>query len=66
MIVHTKNGHADNEKEWDSCDDDDNDNYDKVLIMRAVVGWKSVFYQITKHGAEVKLSRHLPICTMSD
>lgn len=33
MIVHTKNGHADNEKEWDSCDDDDNnDNYDKVLI----------------------------------
>lgn len=31
MIVHTKNGHADNEKEWDSCDDD-NDNYDKVLI----------------------------------
>lgn len=32
MIVHTKNGHADNEKKWDSCDDDDNDNYDKVLI----------------------------------
>ena len=34
MIVHNKNGHADNEKEWDSCDDDDddNDNYDKVLI----------------------------------
>ena len=30
--------------------------------MRAVVGWKSVFYQITKHGAEVKLPRQFVQC----
>ena len=31
--------------------------------MRAVIGWKSVLYQSTKHRAELKLSRHSPNCT---
>ena len=34
--------------------------------MRAVVGWKSLFYQRTKHRAELKLSRHLPNFIISD
>ena len=34
-------------------------------ITRAVIGWKGVFYQSTEHGAELKLSRHLPIRIMS-
>ena len=33
---------------------------------RAVIGWKSVLFQSTKHRAELSLSRHLPNCTMSD
>lgn len=32
----------------------------------AVAGWKSVFYHSAKHRAELKLSRHLSINTMSD
>ena len=35
-------------------------------ITRTVVGRKSMSYQITKTGAGLKLSHHLPICTMSD
>ena len=34
--------------------------------MRAVIGWKSLFYQRTKHRAELKLSRHLPNFIISD
>ena len=34
--------------------------------MRAVIGWKSVLYESTEHRAELKLSRHLPNCTMFD
>ena len=32
--------------------------------MRAVIGWKNVLYQSTKHRAELKLSRRMPNCTM--
>ena len=32
--------------------------------MRAVIGWKSVFYDSIKHKAELKLSRHLSNCTV--
>ena len=38
----------------------------KVQISRAVIGWKRVLYQSTKHRSELKLSRHLPNCSMSD
>ena len=31
-------------------------------ITRPVIDWKSVPYPSTRHGAELKLSRHLPIC----
>ena len=34
--------------------------------MRAVIGWKSVLYESIEHRTELKLSRHLPNCTMSD
>ena len=34
--------------------------------MRAVIGWKSVLYESIEHRAELKLSRHLPNCTMFD
>ena len=34
--------------------------------MRAVIGWKSVLYESIEHKAELKLSRHLPNCTMFD
>ena len=34
--------------------------------MHIVIRWKSMFYQSTEHGAELKLSHHLPICAMSD
>ena len=34
--------------------------------MRAVIGWKSVLYESIEHKAELKLSRHLPYCTMFD
>ena len=34
--------------------------------MRAVIGWKNVIYQSTKHRAELKLSRRMPNCTMFD
>ena len=35
--------------------------------MSAVIGWKTVlFVWVTKLGAELKLSRHLPIYTISD
>ena len=36
----------------------------QFYIMLAVFSWKCVLYQSTKHGAELKLSRHLPICTI--
>ena len=32
--------------------------------MRAVIGWKSVLYEKIEHRAELKLSRHLPNCTV--
>ena len=32
--------------------------------MRAVIGWKSVFYDSIEHRAELKLSRHLSNCTV--
>ena len=35
-------------------------------ITHAVIGRKSVLYQSTKHGAELKLSHHLPIVTIPD
>ena len=35
-------------------------------ITCAVIRWKSVFYQSTKHGAELKLPRPLPIRAMSN
>ena len=35
-------------------------------ITHAVIGRKSVLYQSTKHGAELKLSDHLPIFTIPD
>ena len=38
----------------------------QFYIMLAVFSWKCVLYQSTKHGAKLKLSRHLPICTISD
>ena len=31
-------------------------------ITRAVIGRKSVLYQSTKHGAELKLSRQFLLC----
>ena len=31
---------------------------------RAVIGGKSVLYESIDHRAELKLSRHLPNCTM--
>lgn len=31
--------------------------------MHATISWKSVCYQSTKYGADLKLSHHLPICT---
>ena len=34
--------------------------------MHIVIRWKSMLYQSTEHGAELKLSHHLPICAMSD
>ena len=34
--------------------------------MCAVAGWKSVLYESIEHKAELKLSRHLPNCTMVD
>ena len=36
--------------------------------MHAVIGWKHVLYQTIEHRvrAELKLSHHLPNCTMSD
>ena len=34
--------------------------------MRAVIAWKSVLYESIEHRTELKLSRHLPNCTMSD
>ena len=34
--------------------------------MRAVIGWKNVLYQSTKHRAELKLSRRMPNCIMFD
>ena len=34
--------------------------------MRAVIGWKSVLYQSTKHWTEQKLSCRLQICAMSN
>ena len=34
--------------------------------MRTVIGWKSVLYESVEHRAELKLSRHLPNCTVSD
>ena len=34
--------------------------------MRAVIGWKSVLYESIEHRTELKLSRHLPNCTMFD
>lgn len=30
-----------------------------------VIAWKGMLYQSTEHEAELKLSRHLPICTLS-
>ena len=36
------------------------------LITLAARGWKRVFYQSTKHRAELKLSSHLLNCTMFD
>ena len=38
----------------------------RILDCLLVTGWKSVFYQSTKHTAEIKLSRHLRDCNMSD
>ena len=35
-------------------------------MTRVVIGWKSVLYQSTVYKAELKLSRHLLDCTMSD
>ena len=34
--------------------------------MRAVIGYKSVLYESIEHSTELKLSPHLPNCTMSD
>ena len=34
--------------------------------MRTVIGWKSVLYESIQYRAELKLSRRLPNCTMSD
>ena len=34
--------------------------------MRAVIGWKSMLCESAEHTDELKLSRHLPNCTMSD
>ena len=34
--------------------------------MRTVIGWKSVLYESIEHRAELKLSPHLPNCTMFD
>ena len=31
--------------------------------MHATISWKSMCYQSTKYGADLKLSHHLPICT---
>ena len=33
--------------------------------MHAVIGWKNILYEIIEHRAELKLSSHLPNCTMS-
>ena len=35
-------------------------------MTHAVTGWKSVLYESTEHRAELKLSRHLPNCTVFD
>ena len=35
-------------------------------MTHAVIGWKSVLYESTEHRAELKLSRHLPNCTVFD
>ena len=34
--------------------------------MCAAIGLRNVLYQSTKQRAELKLSRHLPNCAMSD
>ena len=34
-------------------------------MTRVAIGWKSVLYQSTVFKAELKLSRHLPDCTIS-
>ena len=34
--------------------------------MDTVILWRIVFYPSTKHGAELKLPRPLPICAMSN
>ena len=34
--------------------------------MHAVIGWKSMLYESIEHRTELKLSRHLPNCTMFD
>ena len=33
--------------------------------MHAVIGWKNILYESIEHRAELKLSSHLPNCTMS-
>ena len=33
-------------------------------ITCAVIGWKSVLYESIEHRADLKLSRHLPNCTV--
>ena len=33
--------------------------------MRAFIGWKSMLYESKEHRAGLKLSRHLPDCTLS-
>ena len=38
----------------------------KFEYTRAVIGWESVLYKSIEHRVELKLSRHLPNCTMSD
>ena len=35
-------------------------------ITRVVISWKSVLYESREHRAELKLSRHLPNCSMFD